>query len=80
MGIRRKGKTGKQKSRNKENVVGFRPASLFPSRKWEAVTQGGTRGIDHLMQKRTQEAGIMKGWEEEQDLGCKSRYIHINQE
>ena len=33
---------GKQKSRNKEKVVGFNSASLFPTRKWEAVTQGGT--------------------------------------
>ena len=31
-----------QKSRSEEKVVGFRLASLFPVRKWEAVTQGGT--------------------------------------
>ena len=32
------------KSRSEEKVVGFSSASLFPRRKWEAVTQGGTRG------------------------------------
>ena len=31
-----------QKSRSKEKVVGFSLALLFPPRKWEAVTQGGT--------------------------------------
>ena len=42
-GVRRKGKTGKHgkvKSRNEEKVVGFSSASLFPVRKWEAITQG----------------------------------------
>ena len=37
---RKDGKTGK--FRSKEKVVGFRSASLFPVRKREAVTQGGT--------------------------------------
>ena len=32
-----------QKSRSEEKVVSFSSASLFPARKWEAVTQGGTR-------------------------------------
>ena len=31
-----------QKSRSEEKVVGFSSASIFPARKWEAVTQGGT--------------------------------------
>ena len=31
-----------QKSMSEEKVVGFSSASLFPTRKWEAVTQGGT--------------------------------------
>ena len=31
-------------------MVGFSSASLFPPRKWEAVTLGGTRGKDlHLV-------------------------------
>ena len=30
------------KSRSEEKGVGFSLASLFPARKWEAVTQGGT--------------------------------------
>ena len=29
-----------QKSRSKQNVVCFSSASLFPTRKWEAVNQG----------------------------------------
>ena len=36
------------KSRSEEKVVGFSSASLFPARKREAVTQDGTRGIEHL--------------------------------
>ena len=44
-------------------MVGFHSASLFSAMKWEAVTKGGTRGIDHLMQ-RTQGASIVKGWED----------------
>ena len=42
----------KQKSRSEEKLVGFSSA-------W-AVTQGRTRGIDHLMWRKTQEAGIVK--------------------
>ena len=42
------------KSRSKEKVVGFTSASLFPARKWKAVTQDGIKGIDYLMKKRTQ--------------------------
>ena len=34
-----------QKSRNEEKVEGFSSASLFPARKWEALTQGGITGI-----------------------------------
>ena len=33
----------------------------------EAVTQGGTRGIDHLMWRRTQGASIVKGFEDRRD-------------
>ena len=31
-----------RKSRREEKVVGFSSASLFPARKQEAITQGGT--------------------------------------
>ena len=52
------------KSRSEEKVVGFSSSSLFPARKRNAVTQGVTRGIDHQTQRRTQGAGIVKGWED----------------
>ena len=48
-------------------MVGFSSASLFPKREWEAVTKSGTKGIDHLMQRETQGADIIKGLEEKQD-------------
>ena len=50
-------------------MVGFSSASLFPTRKWEAVTQGGIMEIDNLARKRTQEAGIVKGWDSKRDPG-----------
>ena len=46
-----------------EKVVGFSLASLFLAKKGEAVTQGRTKGIDHQTRRRTQGAGIVKGWE-----------------
>ena len=43
LGDQEKGKDGKsRKSRKEEKVMGFSSASLFPARKREAVTQGGT--------------------------------------
>ena len=41
-GSREEERRKSQKSRNEEKVVGFSFASIFPTRKWEAVTQGGT--------------------------------------
>ena len=38
-------------------MVGLSSASLFPTKKWEAVTLGGT------MRRKTQGAGIVKDWE-----------------
>ena len=49
-------------------MVGFSSAS-FPVRKQEAVTQEGTRGIDHPTWRRTQGASIVKGWEAKQRQG-----------
>ena len=51
------------KSRSEEKVVFFISASLFPPRKQEADKQGGTRGINHPTQKRTQGVSTVKGWE-----------------
>ena len=62
----RREKRKKQKSRSEEKMVGFSSPSLFTARKWEPVTQDGTRGIDYLMQ-RTQGASITKGWEDKQN-------------
>ena len=53
-----------RKSRSEEKVVSFSAASLFPARKGDAVTQGGT---DHLTRRRTQGAGTVKGWEDKRD-------------
>ena len=57
--IRRRGKTGKH-----GKVEGFSSEYVFPIRKWEAVIQGGTRGIDHPTRRKTQGAGFVKGWED----------------
>ena len=51
----------RKESRSEEKVVGFSSVSLLPARKREAITQGGTPGLDHL--RRTQGAGMVKGWE-----------------
>ena len=59
LGVQEKRKTWK--IRSEEKVVGFSSASLFPARKWEAVSQGGTMAIDHLSWRRTQGVGIIKG-------------------
>ena len=40
----------------------------YPQKKFEAVTQSGVRGIDHPTWRRTQGAGIIKGWEDIQGL------------
>ena len=63
-----------EKEENKEKyelreVVGFSSASIFPARKREAVNQNGTRGMDHLMRRRTPGAGIGKDWEDKRDHG-----------
>ena len=56
-GIRRRrrkiGKHGKEGKRKWWVLI----VSLFPARKWEAVNQGGTRGKDHAMFRKTQGAG-----------------------
>ena len=56
-----------RKLRSEEKVVCFSSAFQFHTRKWEAVIQGGTKGIEQLKWKRTQRAGIVKGWEERWD-------------
>ena len=62
--VKRKRKDRKtQKSRSEEKVVGFSSAYLFPARKWEAVTLGGT-SLKDLPMWRTQGASIIKGWKE----------------
>ena len=50
-------------------MVGFRSASLFPAKKLKAVTQGGTMEIGHPQERKTEGAGIVKGWENKRDRG-----------
>ena len=57
-----------RKGEREKKVVGFSSASL-PAKKQEAVTQGGTRGTYQPTQRKTQEAGIVKGWENKRDRG-----------
>ena len=47
----------------------LRPAWIILWAYSETVTQGGTRGIGHPMWRKTQGAGIVKGWEDKQDCG-----------
>ena len=68
MGAQKRKDRKTKKSRSEEKVVGFSSAFLFPARKWEAVTQSGTRGRDYLA-RRTQGASIVKGLEDKQDRG-----------
>ena len=45
-------------------MVGFSSDTLFPVRKWEAVTEVETERMIHYPTGRiTQGAGIVKGWE-----------------
>ena len=67
------------KSRGEEKVSSFSSASLFPAKKQEAADQGETRGIDHLMQRRTQGAGTIKDRGQVR-LRVHSRYLYIKQE
>ena len=81
-GVKRRGKIvkhGKVEVKRKWWVFAQPPYSLQGNR---TCTQGGTRGIDHLMWRRTQGgtrgighlmwmttqgAGIVKGWEDKRD-------------
>ena len=56
-----------RKIRSEEKGVGFSSASVFSARKGEAFTQGGTMEIDHPRRRKTQEAGIVKGWEDKRN-------------
>ena len=79
MGGQEKRKDSKlRKKKSEEKVVGFSSASLFPTRKREAVphNEAGsshpgwnyeTKGINYLMRRKTQEAGIVKYWEDKRD-------------
>ena len=68
-GVPEKRKDRTWKNRSEEKMEGFSSASLFPARKQEAVTHGGTRNIDHLTRRRNKGAGIVKGWEDNRGRG-----------
>ena len=54
LGVEEKRKDRKtQRSRSEKKVVDFSSASRFPTRKWVAVTQDGTRGIYYPTRRRT---------------------------
>ena len=76
-GVKRKDRKIR-KSRSEEKVVGFTSTSLFPARKWEAVTQGETRDVDHPIRRRTQGYCQRLGGQARQP--AHSRYFHIKQE
>ena len=60
-GVRRRGKTGKHGKvgvKRKVWVLAHPPYS----RKETGGSHHVTRGIDHLTRRRTQEAGVVKGW------------------
>ena len=57
------------RSKSEEKVVGFSSASLFLSRKREAITREETLEIDHPTRRITRGAGIVKGWEDKLDRG-----------
>ena len=57
-------------------MVGFRSASLFPARKWEAVTKGGSKGTDHLTRRLTQGVGIPKAGRTSETTGAFRIHSH----
>ena len=57
------------RSRSEEKGVCFSSASLILARKWESVTQSGTRGTDNLMWRKTQGSSIIKTWEDKRTYG-----------
>ena len=67
-GARRRGKKGKHRNIAKK-VVSFSSVSLFPSRKWEAVTKGGN------YKDRPPDAEDNQGSQYHQMLGGKARRI-----
>ena len=69
-GVRGRGKTGKHgkgEVKGKGCVLAHPP--LFPTRKREAVTHGGIRGIDYPTRRRILGSGIIKSWEDKRDRG-----------
>ena len=64
-----------QKTRDEERVVLFSSASLFPVRKWEAVTHGGNHrdrppDAEDRLPEGEENPGIVKGWEDKRDSWC----------
>ena len=59
------GKEKKQEnSRSEEKALGLSSTSLFPKGNGRQSPMVETTGIDPSMQRITQGAGIVKGWEE----------------
>ena len=47
--------------------MGFSSASLFPTRKWEAVIKVEIIGMNYLTRRIAQVAVIVKAWEDKRD-------------
>ena len=69
-----------QKSRSEVNVVGFRSASLFPARKWEAVTQAGNHEDRPPSAEDNQGSWYRQRIGEQVRLRVLFRYIHVQEE
>ena len=75
--LRRPGEEERQKNMEKseDKVVGFSPASLFPTKKWEAVTQDKP-----LDAEKNPESPYHQRLGGQTKLWSPSRYIHVKRE
>ena len=70
------GFVGKMKNLNWEYLFQGQNLNIFKSllnkftKQFIPMKNHGTREIDHLMWRRTQGGGIIKGWEDKQGRGC----------
>ena len=68
------GEEERQKSRSEEKVMGFSSASLFPARKWEAVTM-----VEATCVEGNLGSGYRQKVRRQARIRPHSRYIHVKQ-